>query len=125
MSKELTATKQEPTQTAAADKDAPEQSNEVKTFTQEQVNKLIDERVKREGIQEDRDKARKYDELVEEVGDIDEFKKSLGAAKERTTLLEQREQVRCWKDEVAKEHGGITPAYAGNTFANGQARRVG
>ena len=87
---------------------------EPKTFTQEQVNRMIDERISREGIREAKEKAKKYDELITTV-DIEGLEKRAQDAEIEAENLRKEKEIASLVLQVSKELGVPSSILRGST----------
>ena len=86
----------------------PTQGKEEKTFTQEELNKIVQERIGAE-----KDKYKDYDEIKSKLQGLEDANKSelekltekLAAAESKAKDLETAAQVATWRVEVRKEKG--------------------
>ena len=95
-------------------------SEEPKTFTQEQVEAMIQERLNRDrhssGYFELKEKAEKFDKLQEEGQS--ELEKAIARAEKaesKLVTLENTQQIAAWKQEVADETGVKASLLSGTT----------
>jgi len=95
-------------------------AEEPKTFTQEQIDALVEERLVRDrkssGYYDMKEKAEKYDELQEaSKTELQKLKERAEKAEVEIKALKQNEQIEAWKQEVSEATGVKTSLLSGTT----------
>lgn len=110
----------------------PEQQQEQKTYTQDEVNKVVQERLARErakfeGYEELKQKAAKFDEIEEsQKTELQKAQEKAAELEAKLTAFEQEKTTREMREKVAQEKGIPADLLTGNSEedCNAQADKI-
>lgn len=110
----------------------PEQQQDPKTYTQDEVNKVVQERLARErakfeGYEELKQKAAKFDEIEESnKTELQKAQEKAAELEAKLTAFEQEKTTREMREKVAQEKGIPADLLTGNSEedCNAQADKI-